>query len=52
MDAHAYAVWHGHGAEAAAYSSWYVENHTSDENAGWDNLPQHPASFAGWIGLP
>ena len=48
-DAHAYAVWRGYEEKAAAYTSWYVESNTSDENAGWNNLPGHPETFAGWI---
>lgn len=49
--AHAYAASHGYEGEAAAYTSWYVENNTLDENAGWNNLPTHPETFAGWAVL-
>jgi hypothetical protein len=51
-DAHAYAVRKGHEDKAAAYTSWYVESHTLDENAGWNNLPRHPETFAAWIVRP
>jgi hypothetical protein len=51
-DAHAYAVWRGHEDKAAAYTSWYVESNTSHENAGWNNLPRHPETFAAWMVRP
>jgi hypothetical protein len=50
-DAYAYAVRNGHEVDAAAYSNWYVEGSTSDENAGWNNLPQHLDTFASWMTL-
>jgi hypothetical protein len=49
--ARAYAVRRGSEQEAAAYTRWYVESNTSDENAGWNNLPEHPETFAAWMVL-
>ena len=47
--AHAYAVRRGYELDAAAYSSWYVESHMLGVNAGWNNLPGHPETFAAWV---
>jgi hypothetical protein len=47
--AHAYAVQRGYEGVAAAYTNWYVERHTLDVNAGWNNLPAHPETFAAWV---
>jgi hypothetical protein len=49
--AHVYAVSHGCQEDAAAYTSWYVESNTSDENAGWNTLPDHSETFAAWMEL-
>ncbi len=48
--AYAYAVRRGSEGEAAAYTNWYIQSHTLDVNAGWNNLPAHAETFAAWVG--